>query len=128
MESGIFWVSNDLADRSSLSHFSIVANSVSVRALVVVFPSESVTLTGTSDGREPVPSKWPQNPFASIASWKRTKKMAQLRPLASSLGMEEGNESDNDVVVTDMIRKFSIRVFFLDLSAMGGAHNLLEIN
>ena len=32
--------------------------------------------------------------------------MAQLRPLASSLGMEDGNESDSEVVVTDMLGRF----------------------
>ena len=32
--------------------------------------------------------------------------MAQLRPLASSLGMEDSNESDSEVVVTDMLGRF----------------------
>jgi hypothetical protein len=38
--------------------------------------------------------------------------------------MEDGNESDNEVVVTDMVGRFLVRVFNLDLSTVGGAHNL----
>ena len=104
-------MSKDLAERSSLSHLSTAAISVSLGGEVIVFPSSPVTLTGSADGREAVPSKWLQNPFASIASWKRTEKMAQLRPLASSFGIEDGKESDNEVVVTDMVGKFLLRVF-----------------
>ena len=59
--------------------------------VIITVPSFPVTLTATADGREPVPSKWLQKPFASIASRKRTEKMAQLRPLASILGIEDGN-------------------------------------
>jgi len=55
-------------------------------------------------GRIAVPSKWPQKPFASIASWKRTEKITQLTPLASSLGIEDGRESEREVVVTDMVQ------------------------
>ena len=41
----------------------------------------------------------------SIASWKRTEKIAQLMPLASSLGMDDGRVSESEVVATaDMIR------------------------
>ena len=49
--------------------------------------------------------------------------MAQLRPLASSLGMEDGNESDSEVVVTDMLGRFVYK-FILCLSTGGRAHNL----
>jgi len=55
-----------------------------------------------SIGRVDVPSKWPQKPLASTASWKRTEKITQLTPLASSLGIEEGRESEREVVATDI--------------------------
>ena len=34
-----------------------------------------------------MPSKWPQYPLASTASWKQIEKIAQFNPEASSLGM-----------------------------------------
>ena len=105
-------MSKDFADHSSLSHFSKAATAASVGGVVVVTPSIPVTLTGSADGREPVPSKWLQNPFASTASSNRTEKMAQLRPLASSFGIEDGNESDSEVVVTDMAGKFQYEYLF----------------
>ena len=55
----------------------------------------------TGDGS--VPSKCPQKPLASTASIKRTKKIAQLSPSASSFGTVEGKVSDKDDVVTDDI-------------------------
>ena len=61
--------------------------------------------------------------MAWITSSKQTEKMAQLRPLASSLGMEDGNESDSEVVVTDMLGRFVYK-FILCLSTGGRAHNL----
>jgi len=53
----------------------------------------------TSSGRGVVPSKWPQKPLASTASWKRGENMAQFRPEASSLGTEDGRVSANAVAV-----------------------------
>lgn len=58
---------------------------------------------GEGPGRGSEPSKWPQKPFASTASWNRTEKMAQFKPVASSLGIEEGRESAREVVVKDMV-------------------------
>ena len=52
-------------------------------------------ITGAGDD----PSKWPQNPLASTASMKRTKKIAQFSPSASSFGTEEGRVSDREDVV-----------------------------
>ena len=75
----------------------------------VLAPSEAVMIgVYVCSGRFIVPSKWFQKPLASIASWKRTEKMALLMPLASSLGMEDGRVSESDVVVTlavDMVRQ-----------------------
>ena len=70
---------------------------------MTIAPSVPVVITGRAVGCVSVPSKWLQKPFASIASWKRTAKMAQLRPLASSFGIKDGRESDKEVVVVDMI-------------------------
>ena len=99
-------MSKDFADSSSLSHLSAAAISASLGGVVVITPSLEVTLVGTADGRVPVPSKCLQKPLASIASWNWTEKIAQFRPLASSFSMEDGNESDSEVVVVDMVRKF----------------------
>jgi len=44
------------------------------------------------------PSKWPQKPFPSTASWKQTKKIGQLDPQDSSFGTMEGRESERDTV------------------------------
>jgi hypothetical protein len=48
------------------------------------------------------PSKWPQKPLASTASWKRKTKIAQLLPEGSSLGMLVGRESESEAVVMDV--------------------------
>ena len=84
-----------------MSHLSMAAISVSLGGEVI-----TLTSTGRADGRVLVPSKCPQKPLAWIASSKWTEKMAHLRPLASSLGMEDGNESDSEVVVTDVLGRF----------------------
>ena len=104
-------MSRDFADRSSLSHLSTAAISMSVGGVVTIAPSVPVEVTGRTVGRVSVPSKWLQKPLASIASWKRTAKMAQLRPLASSFGIEDGRESDKEVVVVEMIWEDFIRVY-----------------
>jgi hypothetical protein len=46
-----------------------------------------------TEGRGVEPSKWPQNPFASIASWKRIENAVQFNPVGRSLGTEEGRIS-----------------------------------
>jgi hypothetical protein len=61
-------------------------------------------VTRIATGRTEVPSKWPQKPLASTASWKRISKIAQLVLVLSSLGTEEDRESERDVAVTmDMV-------------------------
>jgi len=50
-----------------------------------------------------VPSKCPQNPFASTASQKRTRKIAQFSLVASSFGTEVGRASEREAVVTVVI-------------------------
>ena len=86
-----------MADHSSLSHCSIAATSAAVGAVVAV---------GVERGFKPL--KWPQKPFYSIASWKRTAKIAQFRPVASSFGTDEDKESDNEVVVMDMVSRIGL--------------------
>jgi len=51
------------------------------------------------------PSKWPQKPFASTASWKRNLKIAQLYPEVSSVGTDDGSASEIAAVVikVDMV-------------------------
>jgi len=55
--------------------------------------------------------------------------MAQFKPVESSLGIEEGRESESEVVTMDMV---STRIheyeqgLIRDLSPGGRAHNLLE--
>src|SRR5271169_2660415 len=106
VESGIFWLSKDLAERSSFSHWVTAALYSSgvrpVAGFTVVL--SGATITGVPGmGRCIWPSKWPQNPLALIASRKRISKMAQLVPVLSSLGMEEGRVSERDVAVIDMV-------------------------
>ena len=67
---------------------------------MVVVPSGAVMETAT--GRSDDPLKWPQKPLASIAS-QRISKIAQLVPVFSSLGTEEGRVSERDVAVADMV-------------------------
>ena len=43
-------------------------------------------------GQGVLPSKWPQYPLASMASWKCKEKIAQFKPEESSLGTEDGRE------------------------------------
>ena len=59
-------------------------------------------MTEITARRGVLPLKWPQKPFALTASWKQTEKVAQLIPVESSLGMDEGRESDRDVAVVDI--------------------------
>jgi hypothetical protein len=49
-----------------------------------------------------VPSKWPQKPFTSIASWKWIENMVQFKPMGSSLGMDDGRMSVVASVVVDI--------------------------
>jgi len=91
-----------------LTRFLLVNSHQDVASTSVV---PSVAVMEMAIGRGLVPSKWPQNPLASTASWKRTENIAQLIPVDSSFGIDEGSESERDVVV-DMMG--------------GGAHNLLE--
>jgi hypothetical protein len=74
----------------------------------LVEPSVAVTIgVYVCSGRVDEPSKCFQKPLASMASWKRTEKIAQLMPLASSLGIDDGRVSESEVVVTlavDMVR------------------------
>jgi len=60
-------------------------------------------VAGTVDtlGRTLVPSKWPQYPLASTASWKQIEKTAQFRPDASSFGTLDGSVSAREVAVTE---------------------------
>ena len=67
-----------------------------------------------------------------MASWKRSKKIAQFRPDASSFGIDDGRVSVRAVAVTvdiagnferDLQRVYS-RVLFL--AEERGAHNLIE--
>ena len=46
-----------------------------------------------------VPSKWPQYPFACTASSKRIEKIAQFKPEALSLGIDDGRVSARVVAV-----------------------------
>ena len=48
-------------------------------------------------------------PLASTASWKRTEKMAQFRPVESSLGMDEESESVSKVVA--VVDKTNVRMY-----------------
>ena len=68
---------------------------------MVVVPSAAATETAA--GQREVLSKWPQKPLASIASQKQISKMAQLVPVLSSLGTEEGRVSERGVAVMDMV-------------------------
>ena len=60
------------------------------------------TTAGIGSGHGEVPLKWPQKPFASIAYLKCKVNTAQFTPEGSSLGTEDGRESDSEVVVVDM--------------------------
>ena len=62
-------------------------------------PSAAVIEIVTGQGV--LPSKWPHNPLASMASWKRKENIAQFMPEESSLGMEDGKVSAR--VVTEDI-------------------------
>ena len=56
-------------------------------------------------GTDDDPSKWHQKPFASTASMKRTRKIAQLSPSASSFGTVEGKVLDReDELMIDIIK------------------------
>src|SRR5271154_271946 len=106
LESGIFWLSKDFAERSSFSHWVVAAtysSGVKPVAALVIVPSGATIAGVPGTGRCVWPSKWPQNPLASIASRKRISKIAQLVPVLSSLGTEEGRVSERDVAVTDMV-------------------------
>ena len=90
-ESGSFCVSKDFADRSFFSHKAIAADSSSVGL-------EALAAWGLGF----VPSKCPQKPFASTASWKRIEKIAQFRPEGSRRGIEVGRWSESAVDDTDI--------------------------
>jgi hypothetical protein len=51
-----------------------------------------------------VPSKWPQKPFALIASLKQMENAVQFRPVGKSLGTDDGRMSVvvSAVVVVDI--------------------------
>ena len=125
-------MSKDFAERSSFSHWVVWAeNSSGVRPIadVITVPSGPIVAGVPDTGRLVLPSKWPQNPFASTASRKRISKIAQLVPVISSLGTEEGSVLERDVAVIDMVstrfHKYEQRLI-LGLCAGGGAHNLLD--
>ena len=61
-----------------------------------------------SGGLTELPSKCPQNPFASTESLKRNLKIAQFVPEASSFGTEEGKESES-AVTFDMAEDYRKR-------------------
>jgi len=64
-----------------------------------------------------------------MASWKQTENIAQFKPVESSFGIEEGRESESEVVVRDMVsmrfHKYEQSLIW-DLSTGVGAHNLLK--
>src|SRR6266478_3720749 len=90
-ESGSFCVSKDFADRSFFSHRVTAAVSSAVGFWA---------LAGWGLGF--VPSKCPQNPLASTASWKRMEKMAQFRPEGSRRGTEVGKWSESAIDDTEV--------------------------
>jgi hypothetical protein len=44
-----------------------------------------------------------QNPLALTVSWKWTEKIAQFKPVGSSLGIEEERKLESEVVVRDIV-------------------------
>src|SRR6266545_1847104 len=118
IESGNFCVSNDFADRSFLFHWAFVAVSS-----VVGFAASANTGVGID------PSKCPQKPLASTASWNLKTKIAQFVPEASSLGTDDGRASESEaVVIVDMVSRFVVQQAMKNnlLSSKTGAHNLLK--
>jgi hypothetical protein len=99
----------------------MAAISTSLGGFTSMLPSVPTMLTVAAVGRELVLSKWVQNPLASTVSSKWTAKIAQFKPLASSLGTEEDKESESEVVVTDMIGDFATSLFRF-LSTVKAAH------
>src|SRR6266702_3041837 len=89
VESGRRWESRYLATISSCLQSATAFSSASV---------EVVALAGTGQGV--VPSKCPHFWLASIASWKRMEKIAQLDPLGSRRGMEVGRGSDMQPMIS----------------------------
>src|SRR6266702_1169521 len=83
VESGRRWESRYLATILSCLQLATAFASASVGVVV---------LAGTGQGV--VPSKCPHFWLASIASWKRMEKIAQLDPLGLRWGMEVGRGSD----------------------------------
>ena len=99
-------MSNDFANCLSLSHKS--CDLASLSAGVISSPPVITLSTMTCgvyvySGCIDEPSKWFQNSFTLMASWKWTEKIAQFMPLASSLGIDDGRVSESEVVVTVVI-------------------------
>src|SRR6266545_905300 len=118
VESGNFCVSNDFADRSFLSHwaFTVVSSAVEIAA-------------SANTGAGVDPSKCPQKPLVSMASWNLKMKIAQFIPKASSLGTDNGRASESEaIVIVDMVSRFVVQRAMKNnlLSSKTGAHNLLK--
>jgi hypothetical protein len=76
-------------------------------------------------GARDEPSKWPQKPFASTASRKRIRKIAQFSPVAWRLGTDDGRASESEAVVTVVIAVY-VRAKYQSFKQSIGAHNLLS--